>query len=499
MDHLMNDDARLSLRTLPSLRSAEAPGYAPGDVRIGIVHLGIGAFFRAHAAVYTDDVLTEVGGDWGVCGVSQRSRTVPDQLDPQDGLYTVLERSGDGEPTARVIGSVREVLCAADEPSTVVERIAAPTTKLVTLTVTEKGYRYDPGTGRLAMDDDLAADLAGEAPRTVVGQLVRGMQQRQRTEAGPLTVVSCDNLPENGPLLAGLVHEFIAQLPPEEADPLTDWVRSSAAFPQTMVDRIVPATTDDDRAEIERLLGVRDDGVVVAEPFRQWVIEDAFAGPRPEWERAGAILTDDVGAYERVKLRLLNGTHSTVAYLGAVAGYGFIAEALADQRIAGAARRLITEDSTPTLTQPPGVELSAYGDQVLERFSNAALGHRTTQVAMDGSHKLPQRLLGTARERLAAGAEPRWVALGVAAWLRYLAGTTDAGEPITVDDPLAERLQPLTSADRSASEVTEAVLRIREVFGDDLGEDERFVELVTTWLDALRRHGVLGALEDLAN
>ena len=277
----------------------------PGTGTGRIVHLGIGAFHRAHQAVYTEDA----GDGWRICGVSQRSRDMVDRLGPQDGLYSVLVR-GPGGTTIRVIGSVGQVRFAGDDPDAVVARIADPATRIVTLTVTEKGYHHDPATRRLRVDDpEVAQDLAGRAPRTAVGQLARGLAARQ----DPITVVCCDNLPSNGPLLRGLVEDFCAK------SGIT--LDVDLAFPATMVDRIVPATTAADRDEAERLLGLRDEAVVVTEPFTQWVIEDSFAAERPAWERAGAIITGDVAPYETMKLRLLNGSHSMIAYLGALAGF----------------------------------------------------------------------------------------------------------------------------------------------------------------------------------
>ncbi|MBO0826281.1 MAG: mannitol dehydrogenase family protein, partial [Streptosporangiales bacterium] len=310
---------RLSLRTLDRVPLDARPRVDPPARRVGVVHLGVGAFHRAHQAVYTEDA-----GDWGICGVTQRSARVARRLLPQDGLYAVLTK-GPGAGDARVVGAVREVLVGPDDPASVVARIADPAVRVVTLTVTEKGYRRDPATGRLRRDDpEVAADLAGRTPRTVVGQLVAGLDARRCTDAGPLTVVCCDNLPSNGPALRALVGDYVGD------DGLAAWIAGSVRFPATMVDRIVPATTDADRAEVTRLLGVVDDGAVVAEPFSQWVIEDDFAADRPAWEKAGAVLTADVAPYETVKLRMLNGAHSTLAYLGALAGHEHIADAVAD-------------------------------------------------------------------------------------------------------------------------------------------------------------------------
>jgi fructuronate reductase len=488
--------ARLGLAALADLPTALRPLVDPRALGTGIVHLGIGAFHRAHQAVFTEEAVAAAGGDWGICGVTQRSRAVLEQLQPQDGLYSVLVR---GEHTSlRVAGAVRDLLFAAEEGERLQGLLAAPATRLVTLTVTEKGYRHDPATGRLRHGDpDVAADLAGAAlPRTVVGQLVRGLQARRAADAGPITLLSCDNLPANGSVLRGLVTDFCAALPTAEGEPLAAWIAESVSFPSSMVDRIVPATTDDDRAEAARLLGVEDRGVVVTEPFRQWVVEDRFAAGRPAWERAGAVLTADVAPYEAMKLRLLNGSHSTLAYLGALAGHEHVADAMADSGIAGVVAHLMADDVAPTLTVPDGFDVAAYQRELIERFHNPALRHRTVQIAMDGTQKLPQRLLGTIADRLARGAEPRWACLGVAAWMRYVwTGQSENGTPLPVDDPLADRLRELTASAATPEAAVDALLSLEEVFGAELPANERFRTLVTDSLEALTKGGVAAATQ----
>ena len=487
---------RLGFSTLSHLPAAQRPLVDPRALGTGIVHLGIGAFHRAHQAVFTEEAAAAAGGQWGICGVTQRSRGVLDQLQPQDGLYSVLVR---GEDTSlRVAGAVRDLLFAAEEGERLQALLAAPATRLVTLTVTEKGYRHDPATGRLRRGDpDVAADLTGDGlPRTVVGQLVRGLQARRAADAGPITLLSCDNLPANGEVLRGLVTDFCAALPTAEGEPLAAWIDASVSFPSSMVDRIVPATTDDDRAEAARLLGVEDRGVVVTEPFRQWVVEDRFAAGRPAWERAGAVLTADVAPYEAMKLRLLNGSHSTLAYLCALARHAHLADAMADPGIAGVVAHLMADDVTPTLAVPDGFDVSAYQRELIERFHNPALRHRTVQIAMDGTQKLPQRLLGTIGDRLAAGAEPRHACLGVAAWMRYVwTSQAEDGSPLAVDDPLAGRLRELTADAATPAAVVDALLSLEEVFGAELPADTRFRDLVTESLEALAKGGVAAATQ----
>jgi fructuronate reductase len=454
---------RLSLTNLPV-----TPDVDPRALSVGIVHLGLGAFHRAHQAVVTEQAMVATGETrWGIAGVSQRSATVRDQLAPQDGLYSVLER-GLGDPTVQVIGSIRDVLTAPEDPDAVVARIADPAVTVVTLTVTEKGYRAT-GTGLNLDDPEIQADLTGRPPRTVVGQLAAGIARREE----PLTIVSCDNLVANGPFLRKLVTDYFDALGkvPETFE--------ATKFPASMVDRIVPATTEDDRAEAARLLGVRDEAVVVAEPFLQWVIENDFAGDRPAWERGGAVLTADVAPWEQAKLRMLNATHSMLAYLGALRGYETIAEAVRDDELSRLSQALMADDVVPTLTPPDGLDLAQYGASVLERFANPALKHRTRQVAMDGSVKLPVRMLGTVRDRLAAGAEPRTISLAVAAWMVYVLRTQD------LDDPQADKLKAAVAGASDPAKLVDALLAVDSIFTPDLRDSTVFRDLLVDHVSSL--------------
>lgn len=457
----------------PRLRRDAHPAFPPAPVRptqVGIVHLGIGAFHRAHQAVVTEDAARATGETcWGILGVTQRSASVRDQLRPQGGVYTVLTVGPDGA-SPRVVGSVTDAAWPAEETPRVLAALAAPTTHVVTLTVTEKGYarRAD---GRLDVDvvaadldvlrreeeptgspdadapapvaDVASGEATGVAPATsAVGLLVRGLAARRRAGGAPLTVLSCDNLADNGHVLSRLVGEAVdAALPGVEGDALRAWLAASVTFPCSMVDRIVPATTPAQRDEVETLLGARDEGLVVAEPFLQWVIEDRFAGPRPAWERGGATLTSDVAPYERAKLRLLNGAHSYLAYAGSLAGHATIAEAVADPALAAGARAL-QADALATLDAPDGVDLAAYAQTLLDRFANPATGHTTRQVAMDGTQKIPFRWGATLADLLAArpdGPAPQGVVAALAAWAGYVVAEARAGR--TVDDPRGDELR----------------------------------------------------------
>jgi fructuronate reductase len=485
---------RLALATASALPPDVArPGFDPATLETGIVHLGIGAFHRGHMAAYTQDALTQRPGDWGITGVSLRSPDIRDRLAPQDGLYTLVERSPAGERLT-LIGTVREVLVAPEDPARVIARIADPKTRIVSLTVTEKGYCHDPATGRLREDDpEIRHDLTvPDAPRTTIGVLVRALARR-RAAGAPLTILSCDNLPHNGATLAGIVGRFAELVDPA----LARWIAESIAFPSTMIDRIVPATTDADRTAVAARLGLEDAAPVLVEPFRQWVIEDRFVAGRPAWDSVGAELVADVAPFEAMKLRLLNATHSGMAYLGFLAGFEFIYQVIAEPAFRRFVERLMREEAAPTLRLPSGVDLAAYQEALVERFANPALGHRCAQIAMDGSQKLPQRLLGTIRDRLAAGASIDHLALAVAAWQRYIRGIDEQGRAYTVSDPLAEKL---VQVDREAGPdpraKVDALLGVRAVFGDDLRQSDALRAALARHLAALDREGALATVRN---
>lgn len=497
---------RLSLPTW-SARSARSalpdgvtgPAVDPRGLAIGQVHLGLGAFHRAHQEVLTEDAIAASGDTrWGVLGVTQRTARVVDHLAPQDGLYGVLTL-GAQETSLRVVGALRGTAFPGQDTPAVVAALAAPTTHVVTLTVTEKGYRRAPaggvdrGDARTRADlEALASALAGHddgsAARTPVGLLLRGLAARERADAGPLTVVCCDNLSDNGDTLRALVHSWLDAT--AGGARLRAWLDDRVRFPGTMVDRIVPATTAANRATAEGLLGLADEGLVVGEPFAQWVIRDDFAGPRPPWELAGATFTDDVAPFERAKLRVLNGSHSTLAYLGALRGHATIAQAVADPELEAVVRALVDGDVLPTLAPPAGLDLPGYRDEVLARFANPNTGHTTVQVAMDGSQKLPQRLLDTARDRIAAGAVPTAVAHAVAGWIAYVRAAAAGslvvgGRTVTLDDPMAAALAAATGGPLEG--VVDAVFALRPVFGDDLPQAAAFRRAVGTALRTLAR------------
>jgi fructuronate reductase len=480
--------SRLDLSTLDSPPAAvETPRYDPRRIGIGIVHLGIGAFHRAHTAVFSDDALAVERADWGICGVSLRSPDVRDRLVPQDGLYTAVEKSRE-RTRRRIIGSVREVLFLGDERDAVRTRLIEPETRIVSLTITEKGYCHDPATGKLnPAHPDIAHDLAHpHEPKSAIGLIAAALDARRLSHGRAFTVLCCDNLPHNGALVRGLVLAFAEMRDPS----LARWIAEQASFPSTMVDRIVPATTDPDIAENDAALGLHDAAPVIHEPFKQWAIEDRFVDGRPSWERAGAQIVPDVAPFEAMKLRLLNGSHSALAYLGFLAGYECIYQVAAEPAFVAYMRRMMEHEVAPTLGVAKDADLQAYQVALVRRFANPALPHRTQQIAMDGSQKLPQRLLGTVRDNLAAGRPIDLMALAIAGWMRYVGGVDEQGREIVVADPLAVEFRRIAAAHRGdAAAMARGLLSIRAVFGDDLPADLRFVAKVSAWLDALIANG----------
>ena len=485
---------RLTQKSLATLAKGIAvPGYDRGKVTPGIVHLGIGAFHRAHMAVYVDDLLAD-DPSWGIVGASLRRPDTKEALEPQDGLYTIAVRDAAGAHP-RVIGAILSVMDANTQRDELLTLMADPAIRIVSLTVTEKGYCHDPATGELDQKHpDIVHDLANpSAPKSAPGMLVEALARRKASGVAPFTVMSCDNLPSNGETAKRIVTTLAALRDAE----LGEWVES-VAFPSTMVDRIVPSTTDADREEVTKLIGAEDAWPIMTEPFTQWVIEDKFPAGRPAFEKVGAQLVADVEPYEHMKLRMLNGSHSTMAYAGYLGGYDYIAEVMGDDDYVTLIHGLMTEEAMPTLHMP-GVDLGAYRDELLERFRNPALKHRTWQIAMDGSQKLPQRLLGTIRDRLKAGLGIERLALGVAAWMRYVTGVDEEGDEIDVRDPHALKMMAIAAdAGDDAEALYEGLVSISEIFGDDLGGNAVFRTAVLGHLNSMFDEGIHATIAKVA-
>ncbi|WP_413507941.1 mannitol dehydrogenase family protein [Serratia proteamaculans] len=472
------------------------PGYARERIKPRIVHLGFGAFFRAHQAVYTEQLANDHASDWGYCVISMHNglQKIAD-LQRQDLLYTVAEMDGDGWH-GQTIGVVRQALhLQVDGLEAVLEAMAQPEIAIVSLTISEKGYCYQPASGQLLADHpDIQHDIAHPLhPRSAPGLILAALRLRRARGLPAFTVMSCDNMPANGQVTRNVLSQLAQR---QDAD-LAAWVAQQVAFPSTMVDRIVPAVTAETLQHIEDLLGGITDPVAVAcEPFRQWVIEDHFPQGRPAWEKAGAELVSDVLPYEEMKLRMLNGSHSFLAYLGYLAGYAHISDCMQDTHFVNAARRLMLAEQAPTL-QVRDLDLTHYADSLLARYRNTALKHRTWQIAMDGTQKLPQRMLDSLRWHLAHGSDFSCLALGVAGWMRYVGGKDEQGQTIEISDPLRVRLADLVGSSREGSERVLALLQLDTVFGRDLPDSPQFIRTVTDAYQSLLAHGAKSSVARL--
>lgn len=446
--------------------------------RAGIVHFGPGAFFRAFVAPYTQEAIDAAGGDWGIIAVALRNGQARDQLKPQGGSYTSVTLAPDG-PTRAVIDCITDVLVAPENPSAVIEALADPAIRIVTLTITEKGYGHDPATGELNEGQpDIAHDLSHpDAPRSAPGYLVAGLARRRATGLAPLSVISCDNLAGNGTILRAVVLGLARAHDPA----LADWIAAHCTFPATMVDRITPAMPTAEAARMAHAAGLYDAAITHHEPFRQWVIEDRFAGgARPAWDRVGAQIVGDVAPFEAMKLRCLNGAHSALAYLGLAAGHQTVAEAVANPALRGFITALWAHEVIPTLAPPEGADPAAYCAALMTRFANPAIAHRLAQIAMDGSQKLGPRVLTPMAVHLAQGRPAPHLALVVAAWMRHLSGPHLA-------DPMADTLRA------RASDPT-ALMALSTIFPPALADDPRFASQITAAWDKINAHGLPGAL-----
>lgn len=482
------------VRDLPA--NVPGPAYDRAQVTVGIVHLGVGGFHRAHQAMYLDRLMnTGLAMDWGVCGVGvlpQDSR-MRDVTLAQDGLYTLVLKHPDGSLEPRVIGSIVEYLLAPDDPEAVIERMASPQTRIVSLTVTEGGYNRDPVTGVFdERDERVRADLSpGAVPRTAFGLVVEALARRRARGLAPFTVLSCDNIQGNGDVARAMFAGF-ARLRDGE---LGDWVEREVAFPNSMVDRITPATTDQDRALVADRFGIDDRWPVVSEPFAQWVIEDDFPQGRPPLERVGVQPVSDVEPYELMKLRLLNASHQALAYLGHLAGYRYAHEVSQDPLFVRFLRGYMDDEATPTLSPVPGVDLDEYKATLIARFANPHVRDTLARLCAESSDRIPTWLLPVIREQRRAGGPFERSALVVAAWARYAEGVDEQGEPIDVVDRLREPL--MAAASRQRDDPT-AFLADRSLFGDLIDDDE-FVRVYREMLASLHRDGARATLQRLVD
>lgn len=468
------------------------PAYDRSAVGVGIVHLGVGGFHRAHQAMYLDALMNAGEAlDWGVCGVGlmPQDRRMAEVLAAQDHLYTLVVKHPDGTLEPRVIGSLVDYLFAPDDPEAVIERMAAPTTRIVSLTVTEGGYNAHPVSGAFdEQNPDVRADLApGAVPRTTFGLVTEALVRRRHRGISPFTVMSCDNIQGNGEVAHRMFAAFAALKDPE----LGEFVRSEVRFPSSMVDRITPVTADADRVELAAAFGVHDAWPVVCEPFTQWVLEDSFSLGRPPLEHVGVQVVGDVGPYELMKLRLLNASHQALCYLGYLCGYRYAHEVAQDPLFAEFLLGYMDFEATPTLAPVPGVDLHAYKRQLVERFANPEVRDTLARLCAESSDRIPTWLLPVVRHQLGTGGEITRSALVVAAWARYVEGVDEQGEPIDVVDRLAAELVPLA---RRPREEPLAFIAFRPVFGD-LVDDDRFISVYAEMLASLHEKGSRATLE----
>ena len=475
--------------------SIPVPSYDRSQVTVGIVHFGVGGFHRAHQAMYIDQLMEQGKAlDWGICGVGVMpfDLKMKEAMHSQDCLYTLVLKAPDGSWEPRIIGSIVQYLYAPDDPEAVIEKMADPATRIVSLTVTEGGYNFSPVTGEF--DDTnpaVQADLApGAIPATTFGLITEALVRRRTRGIEPFTVMSCDNIQGNGHMAQKVFTAFARLRDPE----LGDWVADHVQFPNSMVDRITPVTTDEDRAQISQRFGVEDAWPVVCEPFTQWALEDKFTAGRPPFEDVGVQVVPDVVPYELMKLRLLNASHQALCYFGYLAGYRLVHEVAQDQLFANFLLDYMNREATPTLAPVPGIDLDAYKLKLIERFSNAAVRDTVARLCARSSERIPSWLVPVIRENLAAGRDVRLSAAVVASWARYAEGVDEHGEPITVVDRLADTVQRLAAQQRDDSL---AFVKNRELFGD-LATEQGFTEPYLNALNSLHSKGSRATLKALA-
>lgn len=467
---------------------------------IGIVHLGLGAFHRAHQAVYLQRHLNRQGeSDWGLCSANLRSnRTLVDQLREQDGRYHVAEYRDREHVTLREIGVLRQALYVGeggDELPLLLQRMAAPQTRIVTLTVTEKGYCLNPATGQLRTEDPaIVHDIAHpQAPRTAPGIVLEALRRRRAAGIPAFTVLCCDNMPDNGQRTRRAVSALAAM----QDEGLAQWINDHVAFPGCMVDRIVPAMDGESFNRLEQQLDCHDRAAVVCESFSQWVIEDHFPLGRPDWELEGVQMVADVRPFETMKLRMLNGSHSLLAYVGLLVGHELVCDAINDAELAHFIKRYMAQEAAPTLDMPAGIDLAVYARDLEARFANDSLQHRLRQIAMDGSQKLPQRWLLGAQQLLDEGRDLTCTALGIAAWIRYCTQPLPDGSAQVIDDPLSATFADLAGRFEGAA-LVDAFLGLDEVFPAVLSDHAAFRDAVQRAYAALARDGMGSLLHSFA-
>jgi len=487
---------QLSQATLSLLNPGVGqPNYDRGSLKTGIVHFGVGGFHRAHMAMTIDRLLNMgLAQDWAICGVGllEHDRKMRDVFEEQDCLYTLVLKHPDGRREASVIGSIVEYIFAPDNPQVLIDKLADPETKIVSLTITEGGYNFDRVTGEFMADTPaISADLvSGSTPTTAFGYVIEGLRLRRERGIAPFTVQSCDNIQANGEVAKKM---FVAFAKLKDSS-LGAWVEVNVHFPNSMVDRITPVTAPEDIREVSKLTGLEDAWPVVAEPFFQWVIDDEFSLGRPEYEKADVQMVTDVMPYELMKLRLLNASHQGLTYFGYLSGYRYAHEATSDPAIANFLLKYMENEATPTLLPVPGVDLAAYRNKLIERFSNPEVKDTLARLCAESSDRIPKWLVPVIQQRLADGGDVTLSSSIVASWARYAEGVDEAGEPINVVDPLKDQLIPIAKSQR---ENPLAFVQNTQLFGA-LAEDERFTKPYLAALSSLYKNGAHATVSALA-
>ncbi len=485
---------KLSEATLSLLEpSIAAPKYDRARLGQGIVHIGVGGFHRAHQTVYTEDLFHRGQNlSWGFCGVGllPQDAGMRDALRSQDHLYTLVERRSDGD-SARVVASIVNYLFAPDEREAVLEKMAAPETRIVSMTITEGGYYVHSGTGGFdAEHPDIQHDLRDpHAPRCSFGFLLEALDRRRRRGLAPFTVMSCDNIQGNGDVAKRTLLSFA-----ELRDPtLANWMGENCVFPNSMVDRITPATTDEHRQMVREKFGIDDRWPVMTEDFKQWVIEDHFVQGRPAWEMVGAQMTTDVLPYEKMKLRLLNASHQALCYIGMLFGYEYAHQTMEDSDIRALVERMMDDEVTPILSAVPGVDLGEYKATLIERFANPAIRDQLSRIGIYGSSGIPKFVLPSVEEQLKRGGPTKLLSFTVACWFRYLNGRDERGNVITMKDPMATRLREIAQA---AGSDPAPLLAVREVCGGSTASSPEFTGQVRALLESFYEQGARATLRE---
>jgi len=480
----MTEPVQLKQENLHRLADAIArPSYDRSKVKAGIVHIGVGGFHRSHQAYYTDALLSDSeASDWGICGVGLRDadRKIGDILKAQDYLYTLIVKHPQGTVETCIIGSLIDFMLACDDPGAVIDRMASADTKIVSLTITEGGYNFNPATGEFDFDNpDVRHDLEHpSSPKTVFGYLTAALKKRRALGLPAVTIQSCDNIQHNGDMTRKMLLAFAHK---QDAD-LARWIESDVSFPNAMVDRITPVTTPEDIAYLRSAMGLEDQWPVTCEPFTQWVIEDNFSNGRPAWEKVGAQFVPDVTPYEKMKIRLLNAGHSVLGMLGSIHGHKTIDGCMADPLFAAYVRRFMDVEATPVLDPVEGVELEAYKDSLIERFGNPNIKDSVARICLESSAKLPKFLIPTITENLALGGSIRYATLVIAAWCFYSdKGVDQHGERLDIVDVLKDELH---QAAQGTADDTLSFLKLEPVFGNII-HNEQFTALYTEMIQTL--------------